>query len=134
MQFHLLPLVAVSILAAATHADTLDVCQSGCTYSSIQDAINAASNGDRIEIGPGTYYENLQVGTPDLTIVGLAGHELTFVDSQRSGRSQLQHPTPSTERLLQALLQQLPTQDPAGMSRRIEAPPLAVPSHAMKRQ
>jgi hypothetical protein len=38
-----------------TRADTLTVCASGCDYTTITDAINAAASGDIIVIGPGTY-------------------------------------------------------------------------------
>jgi hypothetical protein len=37
------------------------VCSTGCAYSSIQSAINAASPGATITIGPGSYTENLVV-------------------------------------------------------------------------
>ena len=53
MRHHLALIGASLLLAGTATADTLDVCQDGCTYSSIQDAINAASDGDRIEITKG---------------------------------------------------------------------------------
>lgn len=44
-------------LAAATSASaaTLTVCHVGCAYTQIAPAIAAASNGDTISVGPGTY-------------------------------------------------------------------------------
>lgn len=42
-------------------AGTLTVCPSGCQFSKIQDALNAAQPGDTIEIKAGTYEENLTV-------------------------------------------------------------------------
>ncbi len=44
-------------LATGASAATLDVCASGCTYDSIQDAVDAASSGDKIELDPETFNE-----------------------------------------------------------------------------
>ncbi|MDG2200438.1 MAG: hypothetical protein P8K80_04585 [Phycisphaerales bacterium] len=86
---HRLAIIGAGVLlatTASTTADTLDVCEEGCTYSTIQSAIDAASEGDRIEIGPGTYYENLNIDGKGIHLVGLAGRDATFVDAQFSGR------------------------------------------------
>jgi hypothetical protein len=40
------------------------VCASGCAFTSIQAAINAASPGATITIGPGSYVENIVVNKP----------------------------------------------------------------------
>jgi hypothetical protein len=45
------------------------VCSSGCTYSTIQSAINAASEGATISIAKGTYVENVVVNKP-VTLAG----------------------------------------------------------------
>ena len=42
----------------AASAATLNV-GAGQTYTTVQSAINAVSNGDTVLIAPGTYYENI---------------------------------------------------------------------------
>lgn len=65
------------------HADTLNVCPVGCTYSSIQDAINHAGAGDTITIAAGTYTETLTI-TTDLALVGATDGN-TIIDGNNSG-------------------------------------------------
>jgi hypothetical protein len=71
--------VALLVLAAAGQAsaatrDTLRVCPSGCDYTSIQGAINAASHRATILIAPGTYGGFSVPGTnSSLTNVTLRG-------------------------------------------------------------
>jgi len=72
-------LLAVSLPATSYAAPALTVCPSGCPYSTIQAAINAAASGDTIHVGPGTYSEFLTISKP-LTIEG-AGEQQTIVDS-----------------------------------------------------
>jgi PKD repeat protein/nitrous oxidase accessory protein NosD len=50
-------LLLASILCSPGLAATITVCPSGCNYTSIQDAINHAADGDTIEIHSGQYYE-----------------------------------------------------------------------------
>ncbi len=66
-------------LATAAQGVTLDVCPSGCTYSTIQSAVDAAVAGDVIDIAAGTYAGDVDIDTPDLTIQG-AGAGSTIVE------------------------------------------------------
>ena len=50
--------------AGRAQAATLNVCPSGCTYSSIQAAIDAAADGDVIEVADGTYDKTSEGWSP----------------------------------------------------------------------
>ncbi|HOO53398.1 MAG TPA: NosD domain-containing protein [Methanothrix sp.] len=66
-------------------ARILSVCASGCNYTSIQDAIDAACPGDTIEVQSGIYYENVNV-SKQLTLRGVDnGSGLPVVDADGSG-------------------------------------------------
>jgi len=56
--------VIAGCLAAAGSASASLVCSSGCFFTSIQAAINAAQPGATITVGAGNYYENLVVNKP----------------------------------------------------------------------
>jgi hypothetical protein len=60
---------AGSLAAAAVASAAPTVCATGCRYTSIQTAINAAAPKDVITIGAGSYFENLTVNKP-LTLKG----------------------------------------------------------------
>jgi hypothetical protein len=51
-------------------AASRSVCKSGCEYTRINAAIEAASPGDTISIAAGTYFENVVVTDKNLTITG----------------------------------------------------------------
>lgn len=54
-------------------------------YATIQEAIDAAVDGDTVQVAAGTYYERLVWNTKCIALVG-AGHESTTVDAQGIGR------------------------------------------------
>ncbi|VVB87510.1 Cell surface glycoprotein [uncultured archaeon] len=63
--------VIVLLLVVGASAAKIKVCKIGtCDYSTIQDAISAASPGDIITVHSGTYYENVNVNK-QLTLSGL---------------------------------------------------------------
>jgi hypothetical protein len=80
----ILALVLGSLFVGATYAPTWTVCSSGCDYTSIQNAVDGASEGDTIELGPETFHEHVTVSNRSLTIRG-AGPESTVVDGGGSG-------------------------------------------------
>lgn len=83
------------LVVRQAHAATLNVCASGCTYKSINDALAAAASGDTIHVGPGTYGPNepgatttdsqITISKP-VTLQGAgAGHSILNTASAYSG-------------------------------------------------
>jgi len=57
-------------------------------FDSIQDAINAATEEDRIKVFEGTYYENIVINKTSLDVFG-EDHSLTVIDASDSGHAVL---------------------------------------------
>jgi parallel beta-helix repeat protein len=70
--------LAALVVGQPPSAKTITVCPSGCQFTKIQDAINAATAGDTIEVQAGTYVENLTI-TKSLTLRG-ADPAATIID------------------------------------------------------
>ncbi|MEM6453926.1 MAG: hypothetical protein AAF772_02415 [Acidobacteriota bacterium] len=73
---HALALVitlALGALTSTTHAATLDVCASGCTYATVAGAVAAAGAGDTIELAAETFVEGSITLDKDLTIRATGG-------------------------------------------------------------
>ncbi|MBV9002925.1 MAG: hypothetical protein JO304_27970, partial [Solirubrobacterales bacterium] len=66
--------------ASAVHT----VCASGCTFTSIQDAVNSSNPDDFIEVMPGTYDEQVDV-TVRLHIFGRADAPRPVITNSQSG-------------------------------------------------
>jgi pectin methylesterase-like acyl-CoA thioesterase len=85
MRLTTLMMILIAGTASAKTPPTFTVCASGCDFSMIQDAVAAAVSGTTIDVGPGTYVENVTVNAVTsskklkLTIEG-AGAASTFVD------------------------------------------------------
>ncbi len=58
------------VLCTPASAETYTVCPSGCNFTSIQEAINFASDGDTIEVMSGTYNEAIVVNR-SVTLKGI---------------------------------------------------------------
>jgi parallel beta-helix repeat protein len=65
-----LPVLALMILIASAECEIINVCQDGCPYHKIQEAIDAANEGDMISIESGIYPESLNL-SKRLTLRGL---------------------------------------------------------------
>ena len=62
----------------------LAVCTHGCKFHSIQRAVDKARSGDTIDIGPGTYFENVVINGKDLILAGASADETT-IDGNSQG-------------------------------------------------
>lgn len=51
----------------------------GGDYASLRTAIAVSSDGDRIEVAPGTYTESIQLGFKDVEVVATDGPDVTFL-------------------------------------------------------
>ena len=87
-------LLALSnVLSQPVQAETLTVClEGGCDFTSIQSAIDAASNGDVIEIAGEIHFVDQPIDTLGKAIVlrgaidEVTGAPLTVLDGQSAGR------------------------------------------------
>jgi len=89
--FALVFLLVLEALPASpvSAAGVVSVCKSGCAYSTIQSAIDAASPGQIIEVNAGTYAEALTIpvnGTPSawITLRAKAG-DVVWIDGSNLG-------------------------------------------------
>lgn len=73
--FAVVLVLSFSLMAAVPAAaeDTITVGPSGCSYTSIQAAIDAASPNDTINVEPGTYLETIDVTKNNLIIQSVSG-------------------------------------------------------------
>jgi hypothetical protein len=69
--------VAACLVGASTASAKPVVCSSGCFFTSIQSAINAAQPGATITIGAGSYYENIVVNK-SVTLRGAGVNTVIF--------------------------------------------------------
>src|ERR1700753_1324113 len=65
----LLAATALGLVARRGEAAQLTVCAAGCTHSTIQATVDAASDGDTILIHPGRYVETVTIQGKSLTLL-----------------------------------------------------------------
>ena len=86
---HLLAYTLAAIFGLTGHADILLVCQNGCQYSSIADAIAAADDGDTIQLIAETYEVDASISLQGkaVRLVGTtdsSGAPASIIDGQGS--------------------------------------------------
>ncbi|MAB71370.1 MAG: hypothetical protein CMJ54_02560 [Planctomycetaceae bacterium] len=80
----LLAAVVLACSSVTASAETITVCASGCQYTSLDMALQAAADGDRVEVGSGTYEtEVAQVIDRSIKIVGAEDGSTRIVGSTR---------------------------------------------------
>ena len=70
-------LAAAFAVTAPASSLTLTVCASGCQFTTVADALAAAEDGTKIDIGPGTYDGGFTV-TKSVSLVGAGQRETTI--------------------------------------------------------
>lgn len=75
-------LLAAALLTADAHAADLLVDPSGAgDYDDIQDAIDAARDGDRVLVEPGTYPGGINLRGKNIVLISTSGPTVTVIDS-----------------------------------------------------
>jgi hypothetical protein len=78
----MIALMAILAFPASIHSKTIHV---PGDYNTIQEAIDAAVNGDKVLVHPGTYVENIDFKGKAITVTGEQGHDVTIIDGNQAG-------------------------------------------------
>ena len=81
---HLIVL-AVSLAVASATTATADILHVPGDFPTIQEAIDAAVDGDEVEVHPGTYNETINLLGKTITVRSSDGPEVTIIDAQQTG-------------------------------------------------
>lgn len=71
---------------AVASAETFTVCSSGCGYTTIHEAVGAASSGDTVFVYNGSYTDNIVISNASLTVQG-EGADVVTVTAESSSDS-----------------------------------------------
>jgi parallel beta-helix repeat protein len=75
--------IALLLLAfAATESRAQNVLTVPQPFATIQAAIDAAQNGDTVLVGPGTYFERIDLGIKAITVESAQGAAVTTIDGE----------------------------------------------------
>jgi parallel beta-helix repeat protein len=78
------PLAALLLAAILPSTASGKVIQVPGQQPTIQDGINAASNGDVVQVSPGTYTEDINFNGKAITVMSLNGPQTTIIDGNHS--------------------------------------------------
>ncbi len=78
-------LIALLTSTTSAAASVLEVCASGCTYTGIQDAVDASADGDTVLVHPGTYNEELVIMGRSVELRSVAGPGATAIATTGGG-------------------------------------------------
>ncbi|MFB3105308.1 MAG: hypothetical protein ACE1ZA_10295, partial [Pseudomonadales bacterium] len=77
---------AISLcLIGPTFPAAADILHVPGDYPTIQEAINAATNGDEVEVHPGTYNETINFLGKAIRVYSSDGPDMTIIDGQQNG-------------------------------------------------
>ena len=77
--------VVLLLTAAPAAAAEILVCKSGCLHKTIGAALKAATSGDTVSVGPGTWPELIDFAGKDIVLRSQQGAEKTIIDARFLG-------------------------------------------------
>jgi hypothetical protein len=84
-RFSIAVLVAMFVNLAGIHASAAAVLRVPADHPTIQAAINAAANGDTVQVAPGYYFENINFLGKAIRVTSEQGPQVTVIDGNQAG-------------------------------------------------